>query len=106
MTTKKEQEWYKKFLEGTFLAKGWISRETELLENFEGSEREHMASLLHDLGEKIGREWAKDNDIRRIDTPMLRQWGNHLVSAKKQGPDMLAKEVKRIESEVDKVLKA
>jgi hypothetical protein len=50
MTTKKEQEWYKQFWEGTFLAKGWISRETELLENFEGSEREHMASSLNDTG--------------------------------------------------------
>ena len=50
MTTKKEQEWYRKFLVGTFLEKGWISRETELLEDFEGSEREHMASLLNYTG--------------------------------------------------------
>jgi hypothetical protein len=106
MATKKEKEWYKKFMDGTFVAKGWKSREKELLEDFEGSERDDMTLLLNGLGKKIGQEWAKDNDVRRIDTPMLQKWGDNLVSAKKQGPDMLAKEVKTIESKVDKLLKA
>ena len=106
MTTKKEEKWYKKFMDGTFVVKGWKSRQKELLEDLEGSKREDMASLLNDLGKKIGREWAKDNDVRRIDTPMLQHWGDKLVTAKKQGPDTLAKEVKNIESEVDKTLKA
>ena len=105
-TMKKEDEWYKKFMDGTFLVKGWKSREKELLEDFEGSKQDDMASLLNKLGKKVGREWAKNNQIRRIDTAMLRQWGNQLIKAKKQGPDMLEKEAKRIESEVGKTLKA
>jgi hypothetical protein len=33
MATKKEKEWYKKFMDGTFVVKGWKSREKELLED-------------------------------------------------------------------------
>ena len=32
MSTQEEQEWYKKFYEGTFLAKGWKGRMEEILQ--------------------------------------------------------------------------
>jgi hypothetical protein len=69
MTSKQEQAWFKKFYEGTFLVKGWKAQMKELLQDFQGDDKDALRDLLGNLGEKIGREWAKDNAVRRIDTP-------------------------------------
>ncbi len=104
MATKDEQEWFRKFYEGTFLIQGWESRMKELLKAIPDEDREGMNKVLADLGEKIGREWAKDNNVRRIDNSMLQKWGEDLRSAKKQGAQVLAEEVRRVDAEVDGVL--
>ena len=104
MTSKKEEEWYKKFQEGTFLVKGWKSRMKELLRGFDDSDKASMGDLLANLGEKIGREWSKDNEIRRIDTTLLQQWGENLRTAKKDGRDGLKSEIRKIDAEVDDIL--
>ena len=36
--------------------------------------REALAARLLALGRKIGHEWAKENDIRRISTDHIRTW--------------------------------
>ena len=89
MGTKDEEEWFHKFYEGTFLIKGWRSRMKELLQPFPSAEKEEMRGLLDNLGEKIGREWAKNNRVRRVDTPLLQKWGQDLTNAKRKGPDVL-----------------
>ena len=104
MVTKDEQEWYRKFYEGTFLIQGWESRMKELLEAIPDGDQGGMNEVLANLGEKIGREWAKENSVRRIDNSMLQQWGEDLRSAKKQGAQILVEEIRRVEAEVDRVL--
>jgi len=104
MTSKQEQEWFKKLYEGTFLTKGWKTQMRELLKDFQGDEREAIGDRLNDLGEKIGREWAKDNAVRRIDTAKLQQWGSSLTSARKKGPDALTAEIRNIADSVDEML--
>jgi hypothetical protein len=104
MATKKEQEWYRKFNEGTFLVKGWKARMNELLDNLPEQEKTSMGVMLAELGEKIGWEWAKDNRVRRVDTSMLQQWGENLQAANRRGRDALAKEIRKIDAELDDIL--
>jgi hypothetical protein len=104
MTSRHEQEWFKKFYEGTFLVKGWKTQMRELLQDFQGNEKDAINDLLNNLGEKIGREWAKDNAVRRIDTAKLQQWGASLTNARKKGKDVLAEEIRIIDATVDEML--
>ena len=104
MATNKEQEWYRKFNEGTFLVKGWKARMKELLDNLPDQDKASMGVLLTELGEKIGWEWAKDNRVRRVDTSMLQQWGENLQAAHRRGSDALAQEIRKIDTELDEIL--
>lgn len=104
MTATLEKQWFKKFHEGTFLVKGWKTQMRELLRDFQGDEKDALKDQLSGLGEKIGREWAKDNAVRRIDTAQLQQWGARLTKARKKGPDVLAAEIRIIADAVDEML--
>ena len=104
MTTKKEEERYRTFLKGTFLIKGWNARAEEILQAVDRKDRGEMEALLSVLGEKIGREWAKDPRTRKIDIAMLQQWGKELKSASERGGAMVAERVRRLEGEVDELL--
>lgn len=104
MTSKHERAWFKKFYEGTFLVKGWKAQMIDLLQDFQGEERDALNDLLSDLGEKIGREWSKDNAVRRIDTAKLQEWGTSLASARKKGTDALTDEIRTIGQTVDEML--
>lgn len=104
MASRQEQKWFKTFYEGSFMVKGWNAQTKELLQDFYGDEREVVNALLDDLGEKIGREWSKDNAVRLIDTAKLKQWGASLSSARKKGPDVLTEEIRVIAEAVDEIL--
>lgn len=104
MYSKEEENWFKKFQEGTLLAKGWKSRVKEIIKPFRSPERERLQQELEILGEQIGREWSKDNSIRKIDTKMLQNWGESLVAAKDRGADSLIDEIQEIRVNVDKLI--
>jgi hypothetical protein len=104
MITASEQEWFRKFYEGTFLIKGWKDRMEELLEKVPPDDREHIRGLLDNLGKKIGSEWAKDNKIRKIDSAMLKHWGNDLNTAGNEGPDALIEKIRLLDSKADNIL--
>ncbi len=104
MTAKDEQEWFQKFYEGTFLIKGWKHRMKELLQAIPDSDREKVKGLLEGLGQKIGREWARENQLRRIDTATLQKWGDDLRSAKRRGSSALVEEIRKLHQEVDGIV--
>ena len=104
MGAKGEEEWFRKFYEGTFLIKGWRTRMKELLQPFSPAEKEKLQGLLDNLGERIGREWARDNRVRRVDTPLLQKWGQDLTKAKREGPEILAEAIRTLNTEVDDLL--
>jgi hypothetical protein len=104
MALKDEQEWFRKFYEGTFLIKGWKHRMKELLQAVPESDRERVKDLLENLGQKIGREWARENRLRRIDTPTLQKWGDNLRSAKRKGPTVLVEQIRKLDAEVDGII--
>lgn len=104
METKREREWYRKFQEGTFLIKGWQSRKKEILDALPASGKKTTDVLLDNLGEKIGKEWARDRHVRRIDTTMLQQWGEQLRKCRNKGSDVLVAEIRKMDTEVDSIL--
>ncbi len=104
MTGKDEQEWFKKFYEGSFLIKGWKHRMQELLQAVPDSDREKAKDLLEGLGQKIGREWARENRLRRIDTATLQKWGDDLRSAKRKGAAVLVEKIRILDREVDGII--
>jgi hypothetical protein len=104
MAKKDQKEWYRKFHEGTFLVQGWKSRMKEILKGLSPSDMGDMKNLLENLGKKIGMEWARENEVRKIDTPQLQQWGTELRKAKQKGPEALARQIRQLNDEVDKRL--
>lgn len=104
MANKDQQEWYKKFYEGTFLVKGWKSRINDVLKGLSPEEQGAMGEQLETLGKKIGMEWAKPNDVRKIDTAQLQQWGKDLQNARQKGSEALAGRIQQLNGEVDKKL--
>ncbi len=104
MGTKDERKYYRKFYEGTFLIKGWKDRIKEILKHISDADRELARERLEKLGGKIGGEWARDNAVRRVDTPMLQKWGGRLKAAGKRGSHGMIEEIDRIEAEVEELL--
>jgi rubrerythrin len=104
METKREREWYRKFQKGTFLIKGWQPRQKEILKTLPETEKNHAGDLLEKLGEKIGKEWAKNSQERRIDTPALQKWGKRLSQSQAEGPDALMAEIRQLDRKVDDML--
>jgi len=76
----------------------------EVLQAVPDSDKDTVGELLSNLGEKIGREWSRDNRVRRINTAMIQKWGEDLRRSKKKGTDVLTEDLRRLDAEVDEIL--
>ncbi|WP_319547606.1 hypothetical protein [Desulfogranum marinum] len=99
--TKNERQWFIKFQEGNFFVDGWQDITISILEKTPVAEQPKQKKLLAELGNKIGTEWCKDNDIRKIDTDMLKIWGKQLKNTAKKNPDHLETVLVAISNELD-----
>ena len=99
-----EEENFQKFLMGTFLIKGWNVRVKEIIQSVPFEEKREMELLLSELGEKIGREWARDKKVRKIDSVMLLKWGKELKAAVAENPQHLVVQLRNLHKEVEKIL--
>jgi hypothetical protein len=85
-----EKEWYTTFQEGTFYVQGWKEVTEEILAKIP---HENLKSELHQslkfLGAKIGCEWSRSNDTRRINNDMLSHWGGLLKKTAADDPSEL-----------------
>lgn len=99
-----ERKWFLTFIKGNILAQGWGQITADLLRHVAREERERQRQLLNQLGTKIGREWCKNNDVRRIDTSKLSDWGSMLKQAAKKEPQRLAEVIRHIDCEVNSLL--
>lgn len=102
--TSEERKWFNTFLEGTFFADGWQEISHNILLKMDEQEREAQRSVLSRLGYKIGREWCKENKERKIDTPMLKEWGDRLQTTAEEDPQLLVEVLRDIDIEVDSIL--
>ncbi len=84
-----EKEWFAKFQEGSLFVQGWKGITADILAKTPENLQEEQRLALKALGTKIGFEWSKDNDIRKIDTDMLKQWGKQLKQTAGQNPGQL-----------------
>jgi len=60
--------------------------------------------VLTSMGNKIGREWCKANGERKIDTSMLKKWGDKLRYTSKNEPHLLAEVLDSIDGEINSLL--
>lgn len=75
--------WVKRYYLGSVIYPlGW-NRMTEMLtdtlENI--NEKEEIRRRMYTLGVTICLEWAKNNDVRKIDSAAIATWGNALQTA-------------------------
>ncbi|WP_339138347.1 MAG: hypothetical protein WGN25_08795 [Candidatus Electrothrix sp. GW3-4] len=85
-----EKEWFTTFQEGTFYVQGWKEITSEILDKItQENEKKKLRRSLDLLGIRIGCEWSKSNDIRKINTDMLEQWGSELQKTAEKNPDEL-----------------
>lgn len=99
--TKDERQWFIKFQEGNFLVDGWQDITATILQQTPSPEKGKQKMLLAELGNKIGTEWCKNNDIRKVDNAMLKTWGKQLKSIAKKNPDYLETVLVAISNELD-----
>jgi hypothetical protein len=104
MAKKTEEENFQKFLKGAFWVKGWNARVKEILQAVPEEDKVEMKKLLAELGEKIGREWARNSSVRKIDSDMLKKWGSQLKKAGAIGPPQLVKQLRELERNVNKII--
>jgi len=103
--TTEEQRWYHKFQNGLLFFSGWKEISEEILTCLPEEKRAETKNLLEYMGIRIGTEWSKANDERKIDTEQLRSWGSRLRKARKNGAPHLSETVRKITIEVDSILK-
>ncbi len=99
-----ERKWFRIFQEGNFLAEGWQAITEKILASTPEAERAERRRALQQLGYKIGLEWSKSNDIRKIDTRMLREWGGKLKKVAKNNPEQIPELIASISQELDRIL--
>ena len=99
-----EKQWFAKFQEGTFYAQGWKEITADILKKTPEAVREKQRTALESLGVKIGCEWSKDNEVRKIDNDMLRKWGSLLKKTAGKDPEQISEVIVEIEHKVDTLL--
>ena len=99
-----EKRWFKTFYEGNLLADGWHEITAYLLSRTPEEERRAQREALDNLGRKIVLEWVRPNDVRKVDTDMLRDWGGVLKEAARENPEQLARVIAVIDQEVEAAL--
>jgi len=95
-----------------YMEKGWLKTMREIIDSLSkasAEDKERLRKKAKALGKKIAGEWAKDNDVRKIDSKNdLKKWFKKLSDAKKRDEGdgkEVEKALDEIENEVDEKLK-
>jgi hypothetical protein len=99
-----EKKWFKVFQEGNMLAAGWQKITADILASAPVDEHPAQRIALENLGLKIGQEWSRPNDVRKVDSSMLREWGNILKKTARENPQQLTSAIAYIDRQVDDLL--
>jgi len=101
---KEAQEWFSTFQEGGMLFDGWKDISDKVINNVPENEKVQTKLQMLALGVRMGCEWSKENDIRKISTKMLKNWGKDIRKAVDNRPHEIPLVINRIECEVDELL--
>ncbi len=99
-----ERKWFITFQEGNFLSEGWQSISAEIMSKTPLEQQPEQKRALARLGNKIGTEWCRANAVRRVNSSMLKEWGDILRKTARTNPRKLASAIAYINQEVDAVL--
>lgn len=95
--------WVARFYQGWALAPtGWLAVERQTLEGVHPGRRSVLAHKLARLGRRIAAEWAKHEQVRRIDTRSLMVWAGVAREAQGDGREELV--IERIARDVEALL--
>lgn len=98
------KNWYAKFQKGGLFFDGWKEISQDVVAKVPDEEKVKTKVTMLALGVRIGCEWSKENDIRKISTEMLQNWGKQLRKTVEDSPDSLLAVINTIEFEVDQLL--
>jgi hypothetical protein len=62
----------------------WYDTVDQCVQKVATEDQGSLRLTLWELGRLVGHEWARDNDIRKIDSDDIKQWGETLLNAKGQ----------------------
>lgn len=99
-----ELKWYNKFQKGGLFFDGWQDISEDVVAKVPEEEKLKTRVTMQVLGDKIGTEWCKNNDIRKISTDMLKEWGSQLRKAVASSSTEITPVLHSIEYEVDRLL--
>ncbi|MDG2174592.1 MAG: hypothetical protein P8M72_00405 [Gammaproteobacteria bacterium] len=94
--------WITRFYNGSSLAPGWLNLTREVLERLEEPYSLEVSERLYFLGGIIASEWAKDNDVRLLDTRNASVWRDALIEALDRGD--LDDYMDRVENDVASIM--
>ena len=98
------REWFGKFQEGGMLFDGWKEISNDVVRQVPDDEKITTKVTMLALGIRIGCEWSKENDVRKISTTMLKKWGKVLRRTVADTPKQIPIVINSIEAEVDSLL--
>jgi hypothetical protein len=98
------REWFGKFQEGGMLFDGWKEISNDVVQQVPDDEKIKTKVTMLALGIRIGCEWSKENDVRKISTTMLKKWGKQLRRTVADTPVQIPAVINSIEAEVDSLL--
>ena len=94
--------WVRRFYTGYNAVPGWLRMTEQVLQRLPPEERAAASARLSELGARIGREWAKDNSVRRLNTRTAGVWRDALLEALARGE--LDLYLDRLSADVDALL--
>lgn len=94
--------WVTRFYEGYTPVPGWLDMTEQVLARLPQSEHAWVTARLLELGGRIGREWAKDNTVRHINTRAAAVWRDALLEALAR--DELDDYLGRLSGDIDALL--
>lgn len=99
-----ERKWYDKFQKGGVFFDGWQEISNDVVALAPEEKKVETRVTMQGLGVRIGCEWSKDNEVRKISTDMLKEWGKELRKAVASSSTHVASVINSIEYQVDHLL--
>ncbi len=101
---KEAREWFSTFQDGGLLFDGWKDISDMVTNSVPDSEKVQTKLQMLALGVRMGCEWSKENEIRKISTKMLKNWGGEIRKVVREHPADIPHVINKIEDEVDALL--
>ena len=96
--------WILRFYKGYSIAPGWHPTEASIYKDMTDEQYRVMAPKMDYLGQIMSAEWAKSEQVRRINTGMLQIWAGVMRKALKIG--RMGEVVDRVLTDVESLLRS